>query len=224
MFKQLIRVFCLLSALSLSALPAWAQARSSSADLTGAVLSPLKTVIPDATITTTNLATGLTRAVTTDSGGNYRIPLLPPGWYEVKVEVRGYNTQIKKGITLTVGQIAVINFEMTLGVTGEVEVINTDAPVVETERAHQASTLTQMTINNLPINGRNFLDFAKLTPGVVEESPAVASAQLPALPTSGLSFSGQNGRANSVLIDGVDNNDIASNGVRPTKIGRASCR
>src|SRR6266511_2389039 len=216
MFKQLIRVFCLLSALSLSALPAWAQARSSSADLTGAVLSPLKTVIPDATITTTNLATGLTRAVTTDSGGNYRIPLLPPGWYEVKVEVRGYNTQIKKGITLTVGQIAVINFEMTLGVTGEVEVINTDAPVVETERAHQASTITQMTINNLPINGRNFLDFAKLTPGVVEESPAVASAQLPALPTSGLSFSGQNGRANSVLIDGVDNNDIASNGVRPT--------
>src|SRR5215475_6418302 len=131
MSKQLIRVFCVLSALSLSALPAWAQARSSSADLTGAVFSPAKTVIPDATITTTDLATGLTRAVATDSGGNYRIPLLPPGRYEVKVEVSGYNTQIKKGITLTVGQIAVINFEMTLGVIGEVDFIFTDTPATE---------------------------------------------------------------------------------------------
>src|SRR5262249_20773793 len=155
----------------------------------------------------TNLATGLTRVVTTDLGGNYRIPLLPPGRYEVKVEVSGYNTQVKKGITLTVGQIAVVNFEMALGVIGDVEVINTDAPVMDTGRAHQAATIIQMSINSLPINGRNFLGFAKLTPGVVEESPAVASAQLPALPTSGLSFSGQNGRANSVLIDGVDNND-----------------
>jgi Carboxypeptidase regulatory-like domain len=216
MSKQLIRVICLLSALGLSALPAWAQARSSSADLTGAVLSPTKSVIPGATITTTNLATGLTRVVTTDSGGNYRIPLLPPGQYEVKAEVSGYNTQIKKGITLTVGQIAVINFEMTIGVTGEVEVIDTDAPVVETERTHQASTVNQKSINNLPINGRNFLDFTKLTPGVVEESPAIASVQAAALTTSGLSFSGQNGRANTVLIDGVDNNDVSSNGVRPT--------
>src|SRR6266545_2961608 len=216
MSKQLIRVLCLLSALGLSALTAWAQARSSSADLTGNVLSPSKSVIPGATITTTNLDTGLTRVVTTDSGGNYRIPLLPPGQYEVKAEISGYNTQIKKGITLTVGQIAVINFEMILGVTGEVEVIDTDAPVVETERSHQASTITQKSINNLPINGRNFLDFTKLTPGVVEETPAIASIQPAALTTSGLSFSGQNGRANSVLIDGVDNNDVSSNGVRPT--------
>src|SRR5262245_22764617 len=207
MSKQLIRVFCLLGALGLSAPPAWAQARSSSADLRGAVFSPMKSIIADATITATYLATGLTRTVKTDPEGNYRIPLLPPGRYEVKVEVSGYNTQIKKGIMLTVGQIAVINFEMTLGVIGEVEVIDTDAPVVEIERTHQASTIIQKSINNLPINGRNFLDFAKLTPGVVEDSPGIASVQVPVLPTSGLSFSGQNGRANSVLIDGVDNND-----------------
>jgi Carboxypeptidase regulatory-like domain len=123
MSKQLIRVFFLLSALSLSSPPALGQARSSSADLTGTVLSPSKSVIQGATITATNLAIGLTRAVTTDAAGNYRIPLLPPGQYEVKVEVTGYNTQIKKGINLTVGQIAVINlvinFEMILGVSGE---------------------------------------------------------------------------------------------------------
>src|SRR5262245_17064695 len=166
MSKQLIRVFCLLSMLSLCALPAWSQARSSSADLTGTVISPAKSVIHEANITATNLATGLSRAVTTDAAGSYRIPLLPPGQYDVKVEATGFTTQIKKGITLNVGQIAVINFEMVVGVIGMVETIDTDAPVVETERSHQSSTIVQRSINNLPINGRNFLDFAKLTPGV----------------------------------------------------------
>ncbi|MCI0390696.1 MAG: carboxypeptidase regulatory-like domain-containing protein [Acidobacteria bacterium] len=216
MFKQMFRVICLLGVLSLSTIPVWAQAQSSSADLTGTILDPSKAVVRDARVTATNLSTGLIRAATTDSVGSYRIPLLPPGQYEVKVEVNGFNTQIKRGITLTVGQIAVINFEMTVGVTKDVEVVDTDAPVIEIERTHQASTITQMSINQLPINGRNFLDFARLTPGVVEESPTVTSVQVAALTTSGLSFSGQNGRANSVLIDGVDNNDIGSNGVRPT--------
>ncbi len=211
-----MRVFSLLGFLVLSALPALGQARSSSADLTGVVLGAAK--IPDsgAEITAINLATGISRTTKTDALGTYRISLLPPGQYEIKIEVQGFNRQIKKGIILTVGQIAVINFELTQGVADEDQVIETDAPVVETERTHQAQTITQRPINRLPINGRNFLDFTKLTPGVVEESPAVTNVQIPALTTSGLSFGGQNGRANSVQIDGVDNNDIGSNGVRPT--------
>src|SRR5262249_52481446 len=68
----------------------------------------------------------------------------------------------------------------------------------------------------LPINGRNFLSFTLLTPGVVEENPAVTNSVLPQLPTSRLIFAGQNGRSNNVTIDGVDNSDIAGNGVRPT--------
>jgi hypothetical protein len=216
MLRHTLKVFFLLSALALGTGTALSQAQSSSADLVGSVSDPSKALVRGATVTAINLATGLTRTSTTDTVGGYRISLLPPGIYEVKVEVTGFNTQIKKGITLTVGQTAVINFEMALGVTKEVEVIETEAPVVEFGRTHQSSTITQRPINNLPINGRNFLDFAKLTPGVVEESPSVVGSTLPQLPTSGLSFAGQNGRANSVLIDGVDNNDIANNGVRPT--------
>src|SRR5262245_17981999 len=216
MFKNSIRVFSLLGFLVLSALPALGQARSSSADLTGVVLGAAKIPVSGALITTTNLATGLIRTAKTDAMGTYRISLLPPGQYEVKIEVQGFNRQIKKGIILTVGQIAVINFELTQGGADEDQVIETDAPVVETERTHQAQTITQRPINRLPINGRNFLDFTRLTPGAVEEPPAVTNVQIPALTTSGLSFAGQNGRANSVLIDGVDNNDIGSNGVRPT--------
>src|SRR5262245_36294333 len=216
MLKQTAKVFCLLSVLGLGALLALAQSRSSSADMTGTVSDPSKLPLRGATVTATNLATGLARGVTTDASGVYRIPLLPPGVYEVKIEIKGFSAQIKKGVILTVGQILTLNFEMAIGDSKEALVIETGEPLIETERTHQSSTITQRPINELPINGRNFLDFARLTPGVVEESPAITIAQVGALTTSGLSFAGQNGRANSVQIDGVDNNDTSSNGVRPT--------
>ena len=216
MVIQFIKVACLLSALVLVTLSALAQIQSSSADLTGVILDPSKTLVAGATVSAINRETGLARTSTTDATGTYRIPLLPPGEYAVKVEMNGFNTQIKRGIVLTVGQAAVINFELTLGITKEIEVVETGTPLIETERTHQASTITQRSINQLPINGRNFLDFAQLTPGVVEESPIVRSAEIASLQSSGISFGGQGGRANSVQIDGVDNNDIVSNGVRPT--------
>src|SRR5262245_3395643 len=214
MLSQIAKVFCFVIALGLAASPAFAQARSSSADITGVVRDPGRAVVRGATVKATNIATGLTRSAMSDTTGAYRIPLLPPGVYEVKIEVNGFNTQIKKEITLTVGQVLTLNFDLALG--SPKVLVETAVPLIETERTHQSSTITQRPINSLPINGRNFLDFARLTPGVVEESPAIVAAQLAPLTTSGLSFAGQNGRANSVQIDGVDNNDIAGNGVRPT--------
>jgi hypothetical protein len=216
MLKQIAKVFCLLFVLGFAISPAFSQARSSSADITGVVRDPGRSVVRGAIVKAINIATGLTRSAISDTNGAYRIPVLPPGVYEVRIEVNGFNTQIKKGITLTVGQVLTLNFDLALGGPKDKVVIETDEPLIETERTHQSSTITQRPINSLPINGRNFLDFARLTPGVVEESPAIISAQLAPLATSGLSFAGQNGRANSVQIDGVDNNDTSSNGVRPT--------
>ncbi|MBO0863339.1 MAG: TonB-dependent receptor, partial [Chloracidobacterium sp.] len=216
MLKQIVKVFCLLIVLGLGAAPVLAQTGSSSANLTGTAHDPGKTPLGGATITVTSLATGQTRAATTDANGDYRIPVLQPGVYDVKIELLGFSTQLKKGIILTVGQSLTLNFDMSPGGPKESVVIETDEPLIETDRAHQSSTITQRPINELPIDGRNFLDFAKLTPGVVEESPAVVNLKIGPLTTSGLSFAGQNGRANSVQIDGVDDNDTASNGVRPT--------
>ncbi|HKX30311.1 MAG TPA: carboxypeptidase regulatory-like domain-containing protein [Blastocatellia bacterium] len=216
MRKHLLKLAGIAATLLLFTVPALPQARSSAADLTGVISDPTRVRLKGATITIASLSTGLTRSATSDATGAYRIPLLPPGQYEVKVEMNGYNTQIRKGVLLTVGQTVVINFEMAVGFTKEIEVIQTDAPVGEPERTHQAQAIGQKPINNLPINGRNFLAFVKLTPGVTDENPAVAGAQPGPLTTSGLSFAGQNARTNSVQIDGVDNNDITSNGVRPT--------
>ncbi|HKX32946.1 MAG TPA: carboxypeptidase-like regulatory domain-containing protein, partial [Blastocatellia bacterium] len=206
MQKYIIRVLFLLMTLGLGAFPVWAQAEGSSADLTGLVFDSAKSGIGGAVITTVNLDTMLSRTTTTDSNGAYRLPLLQPGDYEIKVKAEGFNSQVKRGITLTVGQTVAVNFELTLGIKTQVEVIAVETPLIETERTHQAATITQRPINNLPINGRNFLDFAKLTPGVVEESPEVTKILIPQLQTSGLSFAGQNGRSNNIQIDGVDQN------------------
>ncbi|HKX30313.1 MAG TPA: carboxypeptidase regulatory-like domain-containing protein [Blastocatellia bacterium] len=216
MLKQCIHLVCILTTLALFNIPVLPQARSSAADLTGVVSDPTQLRLKGATVTAVNLSTGFTRSSTTDATGAYRLPLLPPGQYEVRVEIAGYNTQIKKGVTLMVGQTVAINFEMAVGFAKEIEVIQTDAPIGEPERTHQAEVITQRPINDLPINGRNFLSFVKLTPGVTDENPAIAGAQPGPLTTSGLSFAGQNARTNSVQIDGVDNNDVTSNGVRPT--------
>lgn len=216
MLKTTVNVFCLLTALFLGSLPAMAQARSSSADINGTVLDPAKLPLRGATVSTKNLENGQTRVTTTDNKGVYRIPALPSGLYDVKVEINGFSSQIQKGVTLTVGQSMTLNFEMAIGKIDQAVVVDTDTPQVETDRSFQSSTITQRLINELPIDGRNFLEFSKLTPGVSEESPAIVTTQVPALTTTGLSFSGQNARANSVQVDGVDNNDTSSNGVRPT--------
>src|SRR5262249_37086845 len=194
----------------------WTQAQVASADLKGIIRDPSKAVVAGASVTATNVSTGVARSAVSDQSGEYRIALLQPGEDELRVEMAGFAAQRRRGIMLTVGQTAVIDFDLQLGtLTNEVEV-TASAPVIEIERTHQAETLTQRPIQDLPINGRDFLNFSLLTPGVVEESPAVTNSLLPQLPTSHLSFAGQNGRANNVTIDGVDNNDVADNAVRPT--------
>jgi hypothetical protein len=211
---QLTLVFSVLIA---GAKPIWAQAEVSSADLKGSVFDPSKAVVAGAMVTASNVTTGLTRSTMTNQMGDYRIPLLPPGEYEMRVEVGGFAPLRRTGITLTIGQTAIIDFDLRVGsITSEVEVISDPAPVVETMRTNQADTITQRPIQQLPTNGRNFLNFSLLTAGVVEENPVVTNSVLAQLPTSRLSFAGQNGRANNVTIDGVDNNDVADNAVRPT--------
>lgn len=207
-------IFVLL--MSSSAIAGAPQAQIASGDLKGSIFDPSKAVVAGGRVTSTNVSTGVARSTVSDATGEYRIALLPPGEYDLTVEAQGFSTQHRKGIILTVGETAVIDFQLQLGTaTNEVEV-TASAPVIEIERTNQAETITQRPIQDLPIDGRNFLDFSLLTPGVAEENPAVTNALLPELPTSRLTFAGQNGRSNNITIDGVDNNDEADNGVRPT--------
>ncbi len=209
------RVITILAVGVLATAGLWAQAQSSTADLIGVVKDATGGVLPGVDITVRNVNTGFTRAAVTDDVGSYRIPLLPPGEYEIRAEFPSFQTKVFQGVTLTVGQSA--NLDITLEVqTSETEVtVISNADVIEKQRTVQSATISQVEINNLPINGRNFLDFALLTPGVGDRNILTTEAAVQA-PTSGISFGGQDQRSNYLTVDGVDNVDPISNSVRST--------
>ena len=118
---------------------------------------------------------------------------------------------------LTVGQTVVIDFQLAVGASTQIVEINTDAPLIESERTQQANTIDQMAVRNLPINRRDYLTFALLAPGI-SDSKALAdsnSFRVKQTPDSGLSFYGGNGRGNSITVDGGEAND-SGGGVRTT--------
>lgn len=191
------------------------QSQSASADISGAVTDVSGGVIPGATVTAINSETGLIRNAQSGADGTFRLVLLPPGLYDVKADFAGFTPEIRQGVRLTVGQTAVIPFRLSVSGSATVIDVTSGAPLVEVERTQQSDTIDASKIQNLPINGRNYLDYTLLTPGVTD-SNALIHFSLPQAGTSGLSFSGQGGRNNAVTIDGADNNDYSVGAVRST--------
>src|SRR5215510_11649505 len=198
-----------------TAINCFSQSQTASGDIKGTVTDAGGGVLPGANITVTNIDTGVERAAVADSTGNFRVFLLPPANYEVKVQVPAFSVYTRRPVQVTVGETVVIDAVLQPASVQQEVLVQEIASQVETQKTQQSDTITERQINNLPINERNFLNFSLLTPGVTD-SKAHVSFTLPQAPTSGLSFLGQNGRANNVTIDGVDNNDNAVAAVRST--------
>jgi Carboxypeptidase regulatory-like domain len=140
-------------------------AQNATGSITGTVTDPNNAVIPNATVTVTNTATGAARKVTTRNEGNYSVENLFPGEYEVKVEAQGFTTQIME-LTVQVGNTTTGNFSMSLGVTSQTVEVTGGAPILNTSDSSLGGVVTQKQIDNLPLNGRSFLSVAGLEPGV----------------------------------------------------------
>src|ERR1041384_224304 len=193
-----------------------AQGVGASGDIRGTVSDPNGAAMPNVTVTVTNAETGLRRTTTTDDTGAFQVTGLPPATYDVSAENNGFQTEVRKGVTVTIGQTVTADFQLQVaGVKTEVDV--TDAPpVVDTTQGQQANTIEQKLIRDLPINRRDYLSYTLLVPGV-SDSTRLAGDQdfrVKQTPQSGLSFYGSNGRGNSVTVDGGEANDDAG-GVRP---------
>ncbi len=191
------------------------QAQMSSGDIKGIVTDSSNSVIVGAKVTVTNLETGVTRTVTSDSTGAYRFFVLPPANYELRVDVQGFAIYTRRPLPVTIGQTVIADAQLQPRSIQQEVVVQTEVPLVEPEKVQQSDTITETRIDNLPINERNFLNFSLLTPGVTD-SNGLVTFTLPQTATSGLSFLGQGGRSNNISIDGVDNNDDAVAGVRST--------
>ncbi len=209
----LYTTFALLVACALSL----AQSNSASGELKGTVSDPSGAVVPGATITATNLETGLAPTSLSDERGQYRILLLPPGMYGVRVERNGFVAEQRNGVQVTVGQTASADFRLQVGASVQTILVTGETPVVETERSQQSNTISEAYIRNLPIDRRDYLSFSLLAPGVSDSNRVVDNTDFRAkqTPQSGLSFYGSNGRGNSITIDGAETND-STGGVRST--------
>src|SRR5881296_1168456 len=142
----------------------------------------------------------------------YAFLLVPAGQYTLTVAAAGFSKLTDTGVTLTVGQLAKLPITLQVaGVTTEVTVTS-DAELVETQRTSVGSTVDQTRIDNLPINGRNYINFTLTNSQVARDTaPSIGAA-----PTSGLNVGGQRARANLVNVDGADAVDNSVNGVRST--------
>ena len=202
-----LAAFCLAVA---SAAPA--QTRATTADLAGTVVDQSGAVLPGATVTAQNVETNHVRSSITDERGYFLIPALPPGTYDVRAELAGFAPRTLEDIVLTLGSLSEVRLGLHVAGGQETVQVEVDAPVIDTQSTVVSSVISREQIEHLPINGRNFIGFSLLTPGVATDR----TPQQGASGTSGLSFAGQRARSNNITVDGLDNNDSIIGAVRAT--------
>jgi hypothetical protein len=209
--KATMRFFCLAVVFLLARQSAFAQG-AATGDLHVVVKDPKGSVVTNATVTVRDAAKGLERAGTGDGQGGYSARQLPPGMYSVTVETPGFAKAEANGVAITVGGIVDLPVTLTIAGGKEVVEVSTQAELVETSRSSTTDTIGERRIDNLPINGRNYIQFT-LTDSQVSRDDAPNTG---AAPTSGLNMSGQRARSNLVNVDGADATDNSTNGVRST--------
>src|SRR3989442_8012596 len=178
--------------------------------ISGVVQDATGAVIPGVTVTAKNLGTGTARTITTDEGGRYTAPNLTLGDYEVQAELPGFQTEIRRGITLTGGRRAVVNFALKVGQLADKVTITEEAPLVESTISAMSSLVDARTIRDLPLNGRSWDNLALLQPGVVTVGAGQASAAFDFGTGTRFNVNGSRAYANSFMLDGTDINDHAN--------------
>ena len=184
--------------------PLFAQTTVGTGSIVGNVTDPSSAVISGAKVTITNLATGHVMSLTTNSAGAFNSGALIPGDYKVQVGARGFR-QMEMPVTVLVGNTATANAKLQIGQESQVVEVQGAAVQVNTEQATVQGVLNAEQIENLPVNGRNFLDLAQLEPGVQIQDgqdfdPTKAGF-------SSISFGGRFGRTARIEVDGVDVSD-----------------
>jgi outer membrane receptor protein involved in Fe transport len=187
---------CLLISL-LSAAALLAQSEAGAGIISGSVTDPSGAAVAGARVTATSTATGFQRTAETTEGGIFTLVRLPAGPYDVTVEKQGFKLLRRSGVVVNVGSVTPLDARLEIGAVTESVTVTAETGVVETTRSQTSTVVDEKLVRDLPINGRNFLDFTTLTPGVVRD------------PRGGdLSFGGQRGTVNSFLIDGADSNNL----------------
>ena len=183
---------------------AFAQATVSTGSIQGAVTDPSGAVVSGAKVTITNQGTGQASTFATNSWGLYNSGAIVPGNYKVRVEHKGFQTP-EVAVTVQVGVIATENLSLQVGESSQIVEVRATTLTVNTEQAMVQGVINTQQIENLPINGRNFLDLAQLEPGVQIQDGGNFDPTKKGF--SSISFGGRFGRTARIEVDGLDISD-----------------
>ncbi len=168
------------------------------ASIAGKVMDQSSGALPGASVAAKNVDTGIQTAVTTNGEGFYSLPLLPPGQYTIVVELSGFRSQTRSGVTLDVQQSARLDFTLELG--NIAESVDVRTPLVDARSSSLGHVIDNARIRELPLNGRNPLELTRLTPGVTQLATAFLDTRNFNL--TSMSINGGQGGSNAVLLDG----------------------
>jgi outer membrane receptor protein involved in Fe transport len=171
--------------------------------------------IAKAKVTIKNVETSVSRDATTDDGGRYRVPALALGFYEIKAEHTGFSSQVRGGIELTVGRVAVVDFELPVGKVEDTITIEGEASLVETTTPALSGFVAERDIKELPLNGRDVFQLTTLQVGVVNTAGITSTFGAGAIDvgpgTTKISVNGARITTNSFTLDGTRVNDALNN-------------
>src|SRR5260370_17163145 len=200
-----------------------AAAQTATARIEGIVTDATGSVLPGATVTATNTGTNASRVDVSNATGAYTLTALPVGDYRVQIDLSGFRPQVTP-ITLSVNQVARIDFKMQLGGVSEQLTVTAAAPLIDKSTSEISTLIDEKQIENLPLNGRNFTQLATLAPGVNSGIPGsnssgggsgtdAATFRYSEFSGPTLSLNGLREQFNNYQIEGLDNNETLGNSI-----------
>ncbi len=188
-------------------------AQVASAELSGTVLDSTGAALPGAKVTATNVGTNVSHDAVSGATGNYVIPLLQPGDYVVTVEASGFKKLVQRGLSLQINQQAQLDLTLQVGQVSEEISVTAQAPMLQSESSSLGTVVSEKLVNQLPLNGRNFIQLAVLSPGVTgvgfAASGTIMSGTRPddRRPGTEIFSNGNREGSNNFLYDGIDDNE-----------------
>jgi Carboxypeptidase regulatory-like domain/TonB dependent receptor len=215
---------CLLTLLFILT-PVAAICQLTTADILGTITDSTGAVVPNANVTLTNLGTNEKRVAQSNASGDYSFTLLPVGHYSIAIVASGFKESITKDLSVEAGDRARSDARLELGAESTVIEVTASTPLLQADSATVSSTVTAKAVQDLPLNGRNFVQLVALVPGANEgQGNGLSSGGRPddrRTNAAGLSVNGQDESLNNWVVDGVDDNErvIGTIGVKPNVEG-----